>query len=225
MSDSRTLSHSVYEQIKSNIINGVWAMGQRLTENELSNSLHVSRTPVRWAMMRLNEEGLLSYNKNVGYRVRTVTVSDVIEIYKIRTALEQLSFREAAQKMTDQDYDDIEALLAKSQEAVDSGDEEGLLESSSLFNLKIYQHADMPRLTMIQENLQEYIKSLRRISFGGGKHDRRVKALQEHKLILTSMRRLDYPTLAVQIDDHLNRSKEYILSVARHYETKNLADL
>lgn len=102
MEHSETLSQKVYKDIKSNIISGKWEMGKRITEKELSDSMHVSRSPIRWALSRLFDEGLLTYNKNIGYSVRIVSVDDVIEIYKIRTALEVLSFREAALNMSEE---------------------------------------------------------------------------------------------------------------------------
>ena len=83
MERSNTLSEDVYHIIRSNIINGIWEMGKRLTEKELSEQIHVSRTPIRWALSRLYDEGLLYYHKNFGYRVRIITVDDIIEIYKI----------------------------------------------------------------------------------------------------------------------------------------------
>ncbi len=224
MERSNTLSEDVYQIIRSNIINGIWEMGKRLTEKELSEQIHVSRTPIRWALSRLYDEGLLYYNKNIGYRVRIVTVDDIIEIYKIRLALEVLSFREASMKMSDADFQVLEGILAESKKAVENNDPAGLVGSSSQFNLIIYDFAQMPRLKMIQQNLQEYLARFRKISFGGEENDRREIAVYEHEQIIRAMKSKDFGTLEVLIEDHLNRSKEYILSVAEEYGTDYFSD-
>ena len=207
MERSNTLSEDVYQTIRSNIINGIWEMGKRLTEKELSEQIHVSRTPIRWALSRLYDEGLLYYNKNIGYRVRIVTVDDIIEIYKIRLALEVLSFREESMKMSDADFQVLEGNLAESKKAVEN-----------------YDFAQMPRLKMIQQNLQEYLARFRKISFGGEENDRREIAVYEHEQIIRAMKSKDFGTLEVLIEDHLNRSKEYILSVAEEYGTDYFSD-
>ncbi len=219
MERSNTLSEDVYHIIRSNIINGIWEMGKRLTEKELSEQIHVSRTPIRWALSRLYDEGLLYYHKNVGYRVRIITVDDIIEIYKIRLALEVLSFREASMQMSDEDFQVLEGILATSKQAIENNDPVGLLGSSSEFNLIIYDFAKMPRLKMIQQNLQEYLASFRKISFGGENNERREIAVYEHEQIIRAMKNRDFSTLEVLIEDHLNRSKEYILSLAKEYGT------
>ncbi len=216
---TETLSQKVYKDIKSNIISGKWEMGKRITEKELSDSMHVSRSPIRWALDRLFDEGLLNYNKNVGYSVRIVTVDDVKEIYKIRTALEVLSFKEAALKMTEDDFKVLYSLIAKSERAIENNDIQLLLSSSNEFNLKIYEFAGMPRLKFIQQNLQEYLEALRSISFAGTFNERRDRAVKEHKLIVRLMKLKYFSELEAQIEEHLSHSKNYILSVAADFET------
>ena len=72
---------------------------------------------------------------------------------------------------------------------------------------------------MIQHNLQEYLASFRKISFGGENNERRGIAVYEHEQIIRAMKNRDFSTLEVLIEDHLNRSKEYILSLAKEYGT------
>ena len=73
MEDTNRLYDGVRSQIKYNIINGVYPMGKRLKAKTLADELYVSRSPVNKALSSLYEEGLLNYNRNVGYSVRTVS--------------------------------------------------------------------------------------------------------------------------------------------------------
>lgn len=70
MNESKSLYDNVRSKIKYNIINGKYPMGMRLKAKDLADELYVSRTPVNKALSSLYEEGLLNYNRNVGYSVR-----------------------------------------------------------------------------------------------------------------------------------------------------------
>jgi len=92
-----TRSASIAETLRSAILAGDFAPGERLREVILSERLQVSRTPIRAALQALAGEGLLVHIPNRGYHVREYSVDDIVQAYEIRAALEGLTARRAAQ--------------------------------------------------------------------------------------------------------------------------------
>jgi DNA-binding GntR family transcriptional regulator len=82
------LVDSAYEQIRQRILDNIWPPGHRALETEVALELGMSRTPVREALMRLSNDGLVEVIPRHGMRVLPVSPSDMVEIYEILTALE-----------------------------------------------------------------------------------------------------------------------------------------
>jgi DNA-binding GntR family transcriptional regulator len=82
---------AAYEQLRRRILDNVWPPGHRALEHEVAEELGMSRTPVREALMRLQNEGLVEVIPRHGMRVLPVSAADMQEIYQILTALECLA--------------------------------------------------------------------------------------------------------------------------------------
>jgi GntR family transcriptional regulator, trigonelline degradation regulator len=80
----------VLETLRTEIIEGRFAPGRRLTERELTEMLGVSRTVLRESLRQLESEGLISLIPNKGPVVRALTVEEARELYRIRETLEGL---------------------------------------------------------------------------------------------------------------------------------------
>ena len=83
----RSLVDQVYERLRSDIVSLQLPLGSRINVNELQDTLGVSCTPIREAINRLQQEGLITYENNVGARVLTLDGKDVDEIQQLATTL------------------------------------------------------------------------------------------------------------------------------------------
>jgi DNA-binding GntR family transcriptional regulator len=83
-----SLVDAAYQQIRQRILDNAWPPGHRALEQEVALALGMSRTPVREALMRLRNEGLVEVIPRHGMRVLPVSPTDMREIYEILTALE-----------------------------------------------------------------------------------------------------------------------------------------
>ena len=83
----RSLVDQVYERLRNDIITLRLPLGSRVNVNELQDALGVSCTPIREAINRLQQEGLIAYENNVGARVLTLEPKDVEEIMQLATTL------------------------------------------------------------------------------------------------------------------------------------------
>lgn len=203
------IQKSIYNGMRSWIINGRVPYGFKLNEVHLSKALSISRTPIREAIKLLTFEGLLEYKENIGTIVKKVTKNDVIEVYKLRVALETLSFSNAMVNMNDTQLDNLDKLLLDTLKAHKNQEFERVVELSSLFNLTISTYANMPRLAELLRNLKDYIHRFRFISMTS--KERGEQAIEEHRLIVRAMRNRNEDQIKAVIEEHLKYSLDTIL--------------
>lgn len=101
----------VYEHLKLEILSGLLEAGTRLAEIPLSERLGVSRTPVREAVQRLAQDGLVQIQAGKGAKVRGILKSEIEEIYAVREVLDGLAARLAAQQRKPKDLKIMHAAL------------------------------------------------------------------------------------------------------------------
>jgi len=114
-----TLSQRVYQALKKDIITGQYQPGEALSEKALAKRYHGSRTPVREAAVRLQQEHLMRIVANRGYFITHITIQWVNELYEFRAAVEGASAELAAQKNWDQATLDPLAELANTKQKLD----------------------------------------------------------------------------------------------------------
>lgn len=93
-----------YEYIREGIVSGRLAACTRLKSEAVAQSLGISRMPVREALRQLHAEGLVTVRPNRGAVVTSLTAGDVMELFEIRSVLEGLAIRHAANYATSEDY-------------------------------------------------------------------------------------------------------------------------
>ena len=86
--NTTSMVDAAYEQLRRRILDNDWPPGHRALEHEIATEMGMSRTPVREALMRLQNEGLVEVIPRHGMRVLPVSGNDMQEIYQILTALE-----------------------------------------------------------------------------------------------------------------------------------------
>src|SRR5262249_2829946 len=106
----RTLGRQVYEHLLQRIFSGELVPGTTLREGELAAQLGVSRTPIREALGRLSEYGVVESRPNHGAIVRRLGREELIHIYQVREALEGMAIQLACGKLTDADFARLDKL-------------------------------------------------------------------------------------------------------------------
>ncbi|MDX8352450.1 GntR family transcriptional regulator [Cognatiyoonia sp. IB215182] len=103
---------SAYQQLRARILNGEIRPGERLREVELAEDLGLSRTPVREAIRRLEQDGIVEHAAHKGAVVRLLDQSSITELYTIREVLEGTAARLAAQHASETEIEALEEVLA-----------------------------------------------------------------------------------------------------------------
>jgi DNA-binding GntR family transcriptional regulator len=217
----KNLRKTVYERIKKAIISHQLYPGMKLDEKELSERLGVSRTPVREAFARLDQEGLVLIEPNRGVFVSRITVQDLIEVLYMREVLEGL----AARLFTDiADEEDIQGLKA----IMEPFTEENLYKKIEEYNLAnvdfhnyIIKGSKNTRLISTMFNLYDHLsmaKMLKVIPLTG----RGLKSFVEHKRLIKAIEEGDPDKAEKILRDHVVSLREDIIENLDKIQEKNI---
>lgn len=100
MPDAHSQTHQAYTRLLEYVVSGALPPGHRVSEQTLSRELKLGRTPVREAILRLREEGVLQQIPRYGTIVRRIEPDDARELYELREALESYAAQTAADRIT-----------------------------------------------------------------------------------------------------------------------------
>ena len=114
---SHSLATVVRQELERRILAGDIAPGDKLTEQEVAETLKVSRGPVREAFRALEQAGLVRTEKNRGVFVRSLTHFEADELYEVRAGLDALIGRLAAERCTPQQIQEVRDLMKAMQKA------------------------------------------------------------------------------------------------------------
>ena len=128
-----------YARLRDAIVAGRLQPNERLVEAELIELLGVSRTAVRTALVRLAQEGLVVHERNRGARVRYVDETEAVEIVLARAALEALAVRQAAERATPEDVEELRAILGEMRARLDEGDLLGASDENAVLHSKLLE--------------------------------------------------------------------------------------
>ena len=107
-----------YTHLKSNVLTGCFAPGERLTEEHLAKSLGVSRTPVREALHRLASEGLIQPLESRGFYVAQASREEIEDLFDIRAALEGYAIRIICECITEPTIKKLYGFIEKAEDAL-----------------------------------------------------------------------------------------------------------
>jgi DNA-binding GntR family transcriptional regulator len=187
--DSYSLSAKVFHKLRQDILSGKYQANEELKEKTIGDELGVSRTPVREALRQLELEGLVSIIPNKGAYVVGVTLKDIKDIYEIRSLLEGLCAKWAAQHITNEQLAELEENVFLSEFHASKENWEQILELDNRFHELLYEASGSKELIHVLKDYHQYVQRIRRITLA---HPLRVKAsTEEHKLIVESLKHHD----------------------------------
>ncbi|MFD9738733.1 GntR family transcriptional regulator [Umezawaea sp. NPDC059074] len=180
-----TAMSDVLIELRAAILRGEYAPRQRLIESDLVEQYDTSRFVLRNVFTRLANEGLLELQPNRGARVREITVAEAIEITEIRRAVEGFVAARAAERITDEEVVDVQALGAEMASAVEHADMVLYSELNARLHGKVRSIAGHSSATRILEQLNgQMVRHQFRLSLVPG---RPSVSLPEHLAIVDAL--------------------------------------
>ncbi len=189
---SKTLSDHVYHVLRARIGRGLYDAGRFIREQEISEALGVSRTPVREALARLASEGLLERIPHRGFRVSVEPLVDALELYPIVGSLDLLAGKLAFPNLTDADLAELERINAELASVIGAGDTERAVDLNYAFHRHISERSGNSRLAAMLDDLRTRILPWEMWYFENVE-DPEHQSVDEHAEILAAVRAIAQP--------------------------------
>jgi DNA-binding GntR family transcriptional regulator len=190
----RTLQDNVYDYLREALMAGQYAPGERLTARGVAAALGTSVMPVREAFRRLTSEGALEPLSTGATRVPIFDLRKLQDLTEIRLTVEGLAARRAAQRITDQELEEIEQLNAELLRAAVRNDRGAEARINEQFHFHLYRAAQSSELLRIIEHLWLQVGPYLAWLLKQGHWPARVRGargFRHHKDILQGLRRHD----------------------------------
>ncbi len=208
--ESKPIRDIAYDRLKHAIITGELPAGSRIVETTYAEQLHISRTPLREALRKLERDGLVEYALRHGVVVRAFTVADIEEIFTIRNAMMMLIMPSVVERVTAQDIAELRVLLSEMDVAQQEEDCDALASFNRAFHSKIEHLSDKKRILRVIDDQEEYIQRFSAITIAS--IVRRSKAHQEHHQMVDLLEKRDLAGMEKLMAHHLEESKQTCLA-------------
>ncbi len=205
-----TLSEQLYELIRNDIITQQIQMGEKITLKQFQEKYNVSSTPIREALTRLGNEGLVSIITNVGANVISIDRDDLVELYEFMGDLDSLAVSYSSRSTQKTELiGQLENCVATTADT--SQTLEKRISASDSFHLLFYDYANNRRLSGAAEKLRS------QLTIFSHNYERDAQTLmrieQMHEEILTLYKSGNYEAAAKTMKAHLQKSLTYALDM------------
>ncbi|HZG73321.1 MAG TPA: GntR family transcriptional regulator [Chondromyces sp.] len=216
ITENNVKKNSVYEYLYNAIRNGDIKSGQTLTERGLAQKLGVSRTPVREAIRKLEEHGLVEHKPHSGVKVITLSLERVTQLYEIRELLEGFAARKLSQLANPEAIEELEGYIALAEKEAAVNNVKELSEINSKFHLALARHSGNAYLEDIMNMLQTHISLMMStsLSYTG----RPLENIEEHKMIMDAIKSRDSDFAENITKYHVRKAKEHALKMMEKVE-------
>ena len=203
-----SLAEQVFERLEKDILSGVYTRGEVLTEMRLCADLDVSRTPIREALRRLEQEHIIEITGK-GVVVLGVTEDDLRDIYDIRLEVEGYAAARAASCITDEEIVELREALELQEFYVLKKDAERIRMMDSKFHELIYRFTHstvyfdtlMPLLKKVQKHRKKSVEN----------NSRAQSSLDEHRTIFAAIERRDGEAAEKAMLEHVSNARNHIV--------------
>src|SRR4030043_1704985 len=205
----KSLREKVYESLRKSILHGKMKPGQHLIEEQLADHVGISRTPVREAFHKLERDELVTRLPKGGFAVREFTKEDVEEIFGIRSALESYAAYLGTLHITPDKVSTLEKKLKESEEALEKGDDEKVVQLHTEFHDLLYKSCKSKKLVEMINNFRDYFFRYRSALLHtpeGLSHSNR-----DHRQMLEAMKNKNARLAERFVRKHLERGKDLVL--------------
>lgn len=191
----------VYAQLRDAIVCGDFAPGRRLSENELSGALGVSRTPVREALARLRDDRLVNVVPQLGTFVSRISPAAVADAQFIREALECAAVRKAAETCSEDELALLEANIASQERALAQDDHDTFFALDESFHQSLCNLSRHPSVWPISQRVKGHLNRIRRLSLP--MPDYLDAMIEEHRAVVSAVGRHEPDEAELALRYHL----------------------
>jgi DNA-binding GntR family transcriptional regulator len=213
----------VYAALRRKVIDSELSPGSQILEQELAMMLGVSRTPLREALVRLENEGLLEIIPRHGVRIIPMSVADMKEIYQVLVSLESTAAAALASKPpSDAALDELDAIYDRMDALLKRGDITDWALEDERFHLKIVELAGNRRLREIVSNCWDQAHRARMFTLRLQTHPQPAQSMKEHRQIMAALRKRDAARAESLLRSHRERGLARQIDIIEKYRFTQL---
>jgi len=214
--EPKLLSEDIAESIKKAIIRGKFKPGEKISEGELAESMGTSRTPLREAFRKLENEGFIEIIPRKGAVVTEIYPEEASDLYQIKSVLEGLAAKLAMSRITEKEIDKLEKINEDLKSLIDKNDIEMFYKTHQRFHEVFVKSSGNDRLIQMVRNLNDHFKRYGIVSLTlPGQFE---SATRQHAEIVEAFRQGDEKQVEAKVRknvmtggrvlvDHLSRSR------------------
>ncbi|WP_243292039.1 GntR family transcriptional regulator [Bacillus sp. FJAT-47783] len=209
--DTRNLNERVYFYLQNKIITNQLKPGSRINYQELIDELGVSKTPLRDAINRLQQDGFIEIKPRSGTFVKSPNVKDIIEIFDVRKALEREAIALAIDRIPQATISQLLNRIDQVDLDIKSGEIESFLQLDRDIHHSIIHYTNNARLIQIMDSLQAHIYWIATM-LTEKLLERSLLANAHHRQILNAMMKRDVKLAQEIMEEHIEVIKEVAAS-------------
>ena len=206
-----TAQEAVLAELRRLITAGLLRPGQQIVQHALAVQFGVSRVPLREALKILEGEGQVTYVAHRGYFVTELSLSDLIEVYRIREILEAEAVSIAVPQMTAEDIDRLEGAERDVRAAADIADVVAMTSANRRLHFAILDACALPRLVWLIRLLWDATEVYRSVYYNEAHNRKMVDS--EHRALVAAVRAGDATAALVVLTEHREHAIEALRPV------------
>ncbi len=210
------LRELVFATLRQAILKGELNPGERLMEIQLAEKMGVSRTPIREAIKKLADEGLVTLIPRKGAVVAGISRKMLTDVLQVRMTLEKMAYECAFKNFKEKDREVLEAAERKFEDAVREGDLIKITEADERFHFAIYDAANNDKLSELLQSLKENMYRYR-MEYSKDVAARSI-LIEEHRQIYDSFINRDYAAGLKVVERHIKNQEDTVLEkISKEY--------
>ena len=203
--------HKAYNTIKNAIIFFEFKPGEKIVEAEVAKKLNISRTPVREALLMLENEKLMECDRTLGFVVKKLTGKEIEEYFSIRKAIESFTVPFIIERITDDEIKLLKDNVAEAEGYVERNDLRNVIRCETEFHAILYKSTKSEIFFQTISGLVDKFQWIRAIGLSASKGAR--LSVNGHKKLLGAIEKKDAKSFKRILMQHIQHGKEKYESV------------
>ncbi len=212
----KPLKELVYLELKHKILTGEILAQTRLMEINLSETMNVSRTPIREAIKRLAEDGLVKVEPRRGAYVANISIKDMIDVFEVREDLEGFVAQLATQRINDAEKENLRSIAIDCEEAMKGDNKEEIIELDEKFHNFIVACCKNETLSQLVRYVQELSLRFRYLYYDDS--SLYESTTDQHNRIVTAIISGDEEIAREESEAHVNELKKFVYELGKKME-------
>lgn len=198
-----SISEQIYVTLKRKILTGELSPGTRLLVLEIAGQFQVSQAPVREALERMKQEGLITGIRNKGSVVANITSKEIRDLFVLREIIEGYAVR-TSMPLSEADYAALEAIIRRMEEAVERNDTLSILELDMDFHGFFYRRCDNQAILELWNHMRTKVMRFMAIS---NRHSTTEMLADWHRMLIDALRTGDGDIAEAAFIEHMHAYK------------------